>query len=145
MEKLDKLRNFFFLILFTITCLSAPILAFSQSAHAQETRSIFKPENRENINKTTESSVGDGYNKERSLEDIIASVIQLVLSVLGIIFIVLMFLTGNEWMQAAGNEEKIKKAKTRIQQLLIGLIFILLAYAVSSGFSGMLVKVLIKK
>lgn len=144
MKNLDKVKNFLFLLLFTVTCLSAPILAHSQSASAQETRSIFKPENQQKIEETTNSSAGS-YNQERSLEDMIASVIQLVLSVLGIIFIVLMFLTGNEWMQAAGNEEKIKKSKERIQTLLVGLIFILLAYAVSSGFSGVLVKVLINK
>ncbi len=83
---------------------------------------------------------GFNYSADMSLEQMIAFVLKMVLSVLGTIFIAMMFVAGNEWMQAAGNEEKIKKAKERIQSLIIGLVIILLAYALASGFSGLLVK-----
>jgi uncharacterized membrane protein YwzB len=75
-----------------------------------------------------------------SLETTIATVLKIVLGTLGTIFIVMMFVAGNQWMQAAGNEEKVKKAKARIQSLIIGIVIILLAYALASGFSSLLVK-----
>lgn len=61
-----------------------------------------------------------------SLEDIIGTIVRIALSVLGAIFITLMFVAGNDWMQAAGNEEKIKKARARIQSLIIGLVIVVL-------------------
>lgn len=80
------------------------------------------------------------YPQNDSLETMIANAIKVILGVLGTIFIAMMFIAGNEWMQAAGNEEKIKKAKERIQSLIIGLVIIILAYALSSGFSKLLVQ-----
>jgi len=142
MKNTDKIKNFFLLLLFTITCLSAPVLAHSQAMSGAEAGSIFKQDQQDKIKSRTKLSAS-GYDQNRDLEDVIANIIRIILGVLGVIFVVLMFLTGNDWLQAAGNEEKIKTAKKRIQTLLVGLIFILIAYAVSSGFSGALVKVLI--
>ncbi len=75
-----------------------------------------------------------------NLEEMIGAIIRLALSILGIIFITLIFVAGNDWMQAAGNEEKIKKARARIQSLIIGLVIVLLGYALSYGFSTILAK-----
>jgi uncharacterized membrane protein YwzB len=91
-------------------------------------------------NKLSDTGFRGGYSAGMSLEQMIAFVLKMVLSVLGTIFIVMMFVAGNDWMQAAGNEEKIKKAKQRIQSLIVGLVIILLAYALSSGFSKLLVQ-----
>ena len=85
------------------------------------------------------------YDTTTTLEDRIATVIRIALSLLGSIFIVLMFWAGNSWMQAAGNEEKVKKAKTSIRNLLVGLVLVLMAYALSSGFSTLLAKTLLTK
>ena len=78
------------------------------------------------------------YTNTRDIENIIAIIIRLVLSLIGAIFLVLIFVAGNQWMQAAGNEEKIKKSKARIQSAIIGLLIVLIAYALSSGFSSLL-------
>jgi uncharacterized membrane protein YwzB len=88
----------------------------------------------------TVATGSDTFLQADSLETSIALALKIVLSTLGTIFIVMMFVAGNEWMQAAGNEEKIKKAKARIQSLIIGLVIILLAYALASGFSKLLVR-----
>lgn len=95
-----------------------------------------------NINAVAEDS---GYNPETKLENIISTIIRIILSVLGVIFLALMFAAGNTWMQAAGNEERIKKSQKTIQGLLIGLCIILVAYALSAGFSGLLAKALLTK
>jgi len=84
------------------------------------------------------------YDTTVTLEARISTIIRIALSVLGMIFLLLAFLAGNNWMQAAGNEEKVKKAQTSIRNLVIGIIFVLVAYALSSAFSGILVKTLLK-
>jgi uncharacterized membrane protein YwzB len=94
-----------------------------------------------NLNKFADQTSVD---RTKSLEEMIGTAIQIVLGTLGTIFIVLMFVAGNTWMQAAGNEEKVKKSKARIQSLIVGLVIVLLAYALSSGFSGLLAKALLK-
>lgn len=95
-------------------------------------------------NKLDTFSQESGTAQNASLEATIALALKIVLSTLGTIFIVMMFVAGNEWMQAAGNEEKIKKAKARIQSLIVGLVIILLAYALASGFSKLVAGALLK-
>jgi len=80
----------------------------------------------------------NGAEGGSQLETIIGQVIRVALSLLGVIFIIYMFLTGNDWMQAAGNEEKVNLAKSRLQSLLVGLIIVLVAFALSYGFSTVL-------
>lgn len=84
------------------------------------------------------------YDTQITLENRISTIIKIILSLLGTIFLVLMFFAGSNWMQAAGNEEKVKKAQASIMNLMIGLVLVLTAYALSSGFSGLLVKILLK-
>ncbi|MDA3802407.1 MAG: hypothetical protein PF488_00720 [Patescibacteria group bacterium] len=70
-------------------------------------------------------------NSENSLEDTISSIINLVLSFLGIVFIILFIYAGANWMLAGGNEEKVGKSKKLIKQAVIGLIIVLVSYALS--------------
>ena len=65
---------------------------------------------------------------QTSLENLIGNIIRLVLSLLGVIFLFLAFWAGNSWMQAGGNEEKVKKAQATIRNLIIGLLLIIIAY-----------------
>jgi hypothetical protein len=69
-------------------------------------------------------------NSENSLEDTISSIINLVLSFLGIVFILFIY-AGANWMLAGGNEEKVGKSKKLIKQAVIGLIIVLVSYALS--------------
>ncbi|QQG52395.1 MAG: hypothetical protein HY931_03665 [Candidatus Falkowbacteria bacterium] len=118
------------------------ILSFSAITIANAQGSILTNTKIDEYNNklTTVSGSSDTFTQADSLETSIALALKIVLSILGTIFIAMMFVAGNEWMQAAGNEEKIKKAKERIQSLIIGLVIILLAYALASGFSGLLVR-----
>ncbi len=69
---------------------------------------------------------------QAQLTAFIGRIINILLSVLGIIFFVLLVWGGFLWMTSAGNDEKVKKAKTLITDAVIGLIIILAAYAISS-------------
>jgi hypothetical protein len=85
------------------------------------------------------------YNTDTKLESIIATVVRIILSALGLIFILLMFLAGNDWVQAAGNEEKVKKSKDTIRNLAIGLALVLIAYALASGFGKVVSSIMLTK
>ncbi|WKZ24784.1 MAG: pilin [Patescibacteria group bacterium] len=73
---------------------------------------------------------GAGY-EGASLGQVLGTVIQGFLGLLGMIFIILMLIAGYNWMTAAGDEEKIKKATSNIRSAIIGLIIIVAAYAIT--------------
>lgn len=78
-------------------------------------------------------NVAGAYSPQTTvpLEERIGSLIGIFLSFLGVIFLVLMLHAGFNWMTAAGDEEKISKAKDTIRAAVIGLIIIVAAYALS--------------
>ena len=70
-------------------------------------------------------------NPKNNIENYISGIITLVLSMLGVLFLILIIYGGFLWMTAMGNEEKAKKAKNLITDALIGLIIVLAAYAIA--------------
>ncbi|EKD33240.1 MAG: hypothetical protein ACD_76C00065G0002 [uncultured bacterium] len=53
-------------------------------------------------------------------------------ALLGVIFLALMIYGGYLWMTAQGSDEKVKKAIKTISSAAIGLVVIVLAYAITS-------------
>lgn len=74
---------------------------------------------------------GKALNTETSLNQIIATIIQSVLSLLGVIFLILIIYGGITWMTAEGEEAKVEKAQKIIKNAVIGLIIVIGAYAIS--------------
>jgi hypothetical protein len=72
-----------------------------------------------------------GFDTTASVGSIVAMVIKAFLGLLGVIFIILMVLAGYNWMTAAGDEQKVEKAKDEIKRAIIGLIIVTSAYAIS--------------
>ncbi|HPX64517.1 MAG TPA: hypothetical protein PLG81_00575 [bacterium] len=64
--------------------------------------------------------------------DVVANVIKVVLGFLGTIAVVLIIVAGFQWMTAAGSEDKIAKAKKIMTAAVIGLVIVLMAYALST-------------
>lgn len=60
-----------------------------------------------------------------------ASIIQMVLQLLGIIFVSLVVLAGFWLITAKGDEGKIEKAHNTIQAAIVGLIIILMSYSIT--------------
>ncbi|MEI7620715.1 MAG: hypothetical protein WCJ57_04075, partial [Candidatus Falkowbacteria bacterium] len=73
-----------------------------------------------------------GFDQNMALDDIIALIIRVALSILGIIFLVLLVLAGYQWMTAGGNEKEVEGAQARIKTAVIGLVIVLAAYAITS-------------
>ncbi|MFA5070290.1 MAG: hypothetical protein WC528_03330 [Patescibacteria group bacterium] len=64
------------------------------------------------------------------LKQSVINILQWVLGLLALIAVIMIIIGGFQWMTAAGNEEKIEKAKKVISAAVIGLIIILLAWAI---------------
>jgi cytochrome bd-type quinol oxidase subunit 2 len=76
-------------------------------------------------------AAGKNFNTETSLDQIIGTVIQSFLSLLGVIFLILIIYAGITWMTAGGDEPKVEKAQKILKNAIIGLIIIVSAYAIS--------------
>ena len=63
---------------------------------------------------------------------IIARIISIILTFLGISFVGLMIYAGFTWMLAGGNKEKVTKATSIIRGAVIGLAMVLAAYAITT-------------
>ena len=70
--------------------------------------------------------------QETSLFSVIGTTIGVFLSILGVIFLILVIYAGFLWMTAAGNDEKVAKAKRILIQAVIGLIITLSAFAITN-------------
>lgn len=75
----------------------------------------------------TETELG-----QTSLPALIGNIINIVLGLLGLIFVVLIVYGGFLWMTAGGGKEQIDKAKGILTNSIIGLIIVIAAYAISA-------------
>ena len=75
-----------------------------------------------------------GYDRSNAtdLRILLPNLIQLALSMLGIVYMILIFMAGYNLITARGEEEKVLKAKGTLRRSTIGLIVVLLAYSISS-------------
>ncbi|MFA6322206.1 MAG: hypothetical protein WCX71_01865 [Candidatus Buchananbacteria bacterium] len=62
----------------------------------------------------------------------IGQIIQIFLSLLGVIFLGYTIYAGFLWLTSAGNDEKLTKAKSILRGSIIGIIIILGAYAITA-------------
>ena len=65
------------------------------------------------------------------LVKVIATIINALLALVGVIVTILIIYSGFLWMTAAGNPEQLKKAKTIMIQAVTGLIITMAAYFIS--------------
>lgn len=78
----------------------------------------------------TETSGAIGYGSDTgNIYTLINRVITIFLSMLAILFFGLMLYAGIRWMTSRGNEELATKAKETIEAAVLGLIVVILAYA----------------
>ncbi|TAL50727.1 hypothetical protein EPN81_01970 [Patescibacteria group bacterium] len=85
--------------------------------------------------KTDLESVGAAIGTDATTNDLpelIGNIIKVLLSVLGIIFVVLVVYAGFLYLTSAGEDDKVKKAKKLLSQSVIGLVIIVAAYAIAA-------------
>ncbi|NBS41460.1 hypothetical protein EBS80_02265 [bacterium] len=74
----------------------------------------------------------DGGLSQTELPTLIGQLINVLLGVLGIVFVILVVYAGFLYLTSQGEEGNVKKAKKLLTQAVIGLIIIIAAYAISS-------------
>ena len=65
------------------------------------------------------------------LRTVVVNVIKFVLSFLGILAVVIVLYAGFKWMLSGGSEDKVSEAKKMLIAGLIGLVIVLLSYAIA--------------
>ncbi len=66
---------------------------------------------------------------DESPTTITVNVIKWVLGFLGLVAVIMIIWGGVTWMTSAGNEEKVRKAKDILRAAIIGLVVVLLSWA----------------
>jgi phage shock protein PspC (stress-responsive transcriptional regulator) len=118
---MSKLKNF----LVGAALVAAPFSAFVPQLHAQDLTSGAVKGNLDAVQQ--DSGLGD-----KDLDETLGLLINVLLGLLGIIFLVLVIYAGFLWMTAGGDEKRVAKAKSIIITAVIGLVILLSAYAISS-------------
>jgi hypothetical protein len=78
------------------------------------------------------SAAGYSYDMMNvSGESLLIQIINLVLTFVGVGFLILMIYGGISWMTAAGNDTKVEKARKIIMAGVIGIIVVFSAYVIS--------------
>lgn len=67
---------------------------------------------------------------DQDLKGKVASVINIILGFLGIIAVIMILTAGFQWMMAGGAEDKVKEAKDRIKNAVIGIGIVMAAYII---------------
>lgn len=112
--------------LMTLTFLT-PQTSFSQAPDVPTNETA----GTEMLNRLNRIADDGGYQTENvAIPRVVGLIISLFIGFAGLIFLVLIFISGYMWMTASGNEEKIKKAKSTITSAIIGLIVALSAWII---------------
>ena len=127
--------------LITISILFLFFLGFT--AQAQGLQDAFGNETLDVVATTSGYNITESSNGG-SIENMIGAIIRIVISILGVLFIIIAFFAANKWMTANGNEEEVKKAQSMLKNAIIGLIVILAAYALSNTLTTMFADLLVK-
>ena len=84
-----------------------------------------------NLKPETQNALGLG-DTDQAPQVIAARLVNIMLGFLGIIAVVIILLGGFKWMTAGGNEDKIGEAKGLLSAGVIGLIIILMSWALAT-------------
>jgi hypothetical protein len=78
--------------------------------------------------------VGQQAYGESTPQDIritVMKIVNVVLQFLSVIFLILILISGYQWMTAGGNEEQVTKAKKNLSNAVIGLVIILASWSIA--------------
>ena len=79
-----------------------------------------------------------GAQGGNDIRTILAGLIQVALSFVGVIFFLVILYGGYLWLTAGGNEEQVKKARTYILRAVVGFVIVLLALIITRTVAGIL-------
>ena len=83
------------------------------------------------LDDVAEKAQYSGGSDDTELAAYIGRIIQYILATLGVVFLTLLIFAGFTYMTARGDTEKVQEAKDIMEHVVVGLIIILMSYAVS--------------
>jgi len=122
MKKFFSKKNIYKIITFSL-----PLLLF-QIKYAAAFSLSFDPNYSDSSLGSMTEKIHLGANDPLSVSYYIISIL---LSLLGLAFLILIIYAGFKWMLARGEEEEIEEAKDTIKHGIIGLAIILLSYSIA--------------
>ncbi len=75
---------------------------------------------------------GSGVSTTRTPQSIVGRFINTAVAILGVVAVALIVYAGGLWITAGGDDEKVSQAKKIIKNVVIGMIVLGLAYAITS-------------
>jgi len=131
------MKKLFFSSLFFLAVLgiAASAAFFVPAARAQDVSDTISGLN-QSANQVTafkdQTTKPGGFFGSAFLNTKIGQVVGLVLSFVGVVFLILMIYAGIKWMTAGGNENVISEAKSLLINAIIGIVIVFAAYAITS-------------
>jgi len=126
---MKSIINKYKITIIAILSLTIMVLNFSLAL------ATYSPINNEELQEESDAfQQASGYSIDdgTGAYQLLATVLQVFLGLLGIIFIYLMVIAGYNYMTAAGDQAKVEKAIDTIQRAIIGLVIIVTAYAITA-------------
>ena len=117
----NKIKHLF-ILLCLIVILILPYFVFAETAPLDSLKTVGEFSDYAEIDDNV-----DGNNLAANA----GRIVQVFLSLLGIIFLVLMLYGGYSWMTAAGDQGKVERAQNTIRRAIIGLIITVGSYAIT--------------
>lgn len=122
---IKKNKNKKIITLFSFYLILGSILFLMVTLNTQSVFAISITDSLENAANTA------GLKGETDIQKIVSRIIDVVLGLLGLIFLILILVGGFQWMTSAGEPEKIKKARGLLTNAVIGLLIISAFYAIT--------------
>ena len=97
--------------------------------HAEESVDLMTKIEEQNTNFAAAAGLGEQNDLEKS----IINIINVILTFIGLFFIIMIIISGFQWMTSGGNEETITKAKKRITSSIIGVAIVLGAWVIANA------------
>ena len=123
--KINKLFSLIFLLLLLV------IITFSAGVVKADLLNAGQVTTGSNLRNFANDAGYNGDSYGVPLAQRIGNFIQIILGFVGTIFLILILISGFQWMTAGGNVETIKQAKGRIINAIIGLAIVLAAYSIT--------------
>ncbi len=123
--------NYHFALVFMVIVLTGLSLIIAPSVLAQENP----------LDALQSTAQTAGLAGETDITVIIGRIINVVLSLLGLIAVIIIIIGGFMWMTSGGDETKIKKAKGLMLNGIIGLLIIVISYTAATFIIGRLQEV----
>ena len=120
-------KKIIFSVLFSFLFSMATVFTLSQPTLAQEDTSYGLNKTAQEVSAFKNQKVSDNFIQTKA-----GQVIGVLLSFVGVLFLILMIYAGLMWMTAQGNSQQVDKAKDLLINSVVGIIIVFSAYAITA-------------